>query len=310
MIGGANIDVKARSLEPARLHTSNPGTASVTPGGVGRNIAETLARLGTPAYLVAAVGRDGVGDRLLADTRAAGVHVEHVRRSEHPTGTYTAILNADGELVIAVADMAATDELSPQHLQPARGLIGNAALLLLDGNLSVATLSRALDLGQAGGVRCILDPVSVPKSAPLASLIAVDRPLYALTPTRAELEAITSMPTATEPQLLAAISALHERGVEQVWVRLGRLGSLFSTAANGLVALDPRSVLVQDVTGAGDAMLGTFAHFILAGSAPIEAARLGHAAAALTIASTHTVRPDLTSRLVQDARLQTSTESR
>jgi pseudouridine kinase len=56
---------------------------------------------------------------------------------------------------------------------------------------------------------------------------------------------------------------------------------------------------VVDVTGAGDAMLAAFCHALLAGADPVEAARLGHAAAALTIASPHTVRPDLTDRLVR-----------
>ncbi|MEO7070934.1 MAG: PfkB family carbohydrate kinase, partial [Nostocoides sp.] len=58
---------------------------------------------------------------------------------------------------------------------------------------------------------------------------------------------------------------------------------------------------VQDVTGAGDSMLAAFCHALLAGDDPVTAARYGHAAAALTIASPHTVRPDLTPRLVQAA---------
>jgi pseudouridine kinase len=55
---------------------------------------------------------------------------------------------------------------------------------------------------------------------------------------------------------------------------------------------------VRDVTGAGDAMLAAFCHAVLGGAAPVEAAAYGHAAAALTVASPHTVRPDLTERLV------------
>ncbi|MEZ5220286.1 MAG: PfkB family carbohydrate kinase [Ilumatobacteraceae bacterium] len=46
VIGGANIDMKAQSRARAATHTSNPGRTSMTPGGVGRNIAENLARLG------------------------------------------------------------------------------------------------------------------------------------------------------------------------------------------------------------------------------------------------------------------------
>ena len=80
VIGGANMDVKARSGRPVVAGTSNPGHVVRSPGGVGRNVAENLARLGTPTVLVAAVGSDAVGDELLAATSAAGVDVTFVRR--------------------------------------------------------------------------------------------------------------------------------------------------------------------------------------------------------------------------------------
>ncbi len=58
---------------------------------------------------------------------------------------------------------------------------------------------------------------------------------------------------------------------------------------------------VRDVTGAGDAMLAAFsARALLAGHSPVIAARHGHAAAALTLESEHTVRPDLTERLLHE----------
>ena len=58
---------------------------------------------------------------------------------------------------------------------------------------------------------------------------------------------------------------------------------------------------VVDVTGAGDAMLAAFCHAVLAGRSPVEAARFGHGAAALTVASSHSVRPDLSAGLVEQA---------
>lgn len=298
VVGGANMDVKARSTSSAVPATSNPGTGSMAAGGVGRNIAENLARLGTRTHLVAAIGSDGLGDQVLAATSAAGVHVEHVRRSARATGTYTAVLDADGELVVAVADMAATDELSPEQVNAARDLVGSAALVVLDGNLSTGTLAFALDLATAAGARVLLEPVSVPKAAGLAHLVDAERPLFAITPNRAELAALTDLPTRTDRQVERAARSLHEHGVELVWVRLGAEGSLLSSAA-GSTSLAAVPADVADVTGAGDAMLAAFCHALLAGAEPAAAAAYGHAAAALTIASPHTVRPDLTDRLVR-----------
>jgi pseudouridine kinase len=83
-----------------------------------------------------------------------------------------------------------------------------------------------------------------------------------------------------------------------VWIRLGERGSLLSSASGGTSLIPAPPTTVEDVTGAGDAMLAAFCHVLLGGSDPLDAARYGHAAAALTIASPHTVRPDLTPRLI------------
>ena len=301
VIGGANMDVKARSAATLVPGTSNPGFGSMVPGGVGRNVAENLARLGTPTFLVAAVGRDVAGENLLARTAAAGVRLQHVHRTDLPTGMYVALLGSDGELVAAVSDMGATGELGPEQVNPARDVIGTAGLVVLDGNLSPAALAHALDLASAGGVRTVLEPVSVPKAALLSPCITTDRPLFALTPNRDELTALTGLPARTDRQLQTAADHLHERGVAHVWIRLGRRGSLLSTVSAGATFLRAAPTTVEDVTGAGDAMLAAFCHAVLAGRDVADAARYGHAAAALTIASPHTVRPDLTPRLIEAA---------
>jgi len=300
VVGGANIDIKARSSAAAIGQTSNPGHTSTTPGGVARNIAENLARLGTTTHLIAALGRDAHGERLLTETREAGVLLDHVHRSgTHPTGSYTAVLDADGEMLLAVADMSATDDLRPEHLRSARELILHAALLVLDGNLPAATTEHLLDLAQAADVRVVLDPVSVPKAARLLPLLRADRPIFAMTPNRDELRALTGLDTAADDAGSAAADVLHERGVEHVWIRLGAQGSLLS-GPGGTHRLPALSAEVRDVTGAGDAMLAAFAHALLAGRSPVLAARYGHAAAALTLESAHTVRPDLTERLLEE----------
>ena len=45
VIGGANVDIMGIADQALRPQDSNPGTIRTTLGGVGRNIAENLARL-------------------------------------------------------------------------------------------------------------------------------------------------------------------------------------------------------------------------------------------------------------------------
>lgn len=294
VIGGANMDLKARSATRATPGTSNPGEGSMAPGGVARNIAENLGRLGDRVHLVSVVGRDALGETLLSHTAAAGVRVEHVARTDDvATGTYTAVLDADGELIVAIADMTATAHLGADHLRAARDVIASADIVVVDGNLSREAFDLALDL--ASGRRVIFEPVSVPKAAGLRDLL--DARVHGVTPNRDELAALTDLPTRTDRQVRQAAAALHQRGIELVWVRLGERGSLLS-AGDGIVEIPSVPTTVEDVTGAGDSMLAAFVHVLLDGGEAIEAARFGHAAAALTIASPHTVRPDLTPRLV------------
>jgi len=291
VVGGVNADLKARTSEPLVAGTSNPGRMVVAAGGVGRNIAENLARLGTPVALVSAVGSDPLGDQVLAVTAAAGVDVTAVRRTPlHPTGSYTAVLDHAGELSVAVADMAAVEAIRPDDI-PVATLTG-AALVVLDGNLLPDTAACVLDLAERAGVPVVVDPVSVAKAARLSPVL--DRPVRAITPNRDELAALTG----ADRSLTDAADALHDRGAELVWVRLGAEGSVLSTNGDTVrLAAVPADVV--DVTGAGDAALAAFCHALLAGATPREAATYGHAAAALTVADPRTVRPDLSDSLVR-----------
>ncbi|CAN5205681.1 PfkB family carbohydrate kinase [soil metagenome] len=287
VIGGANVDVLARPHRPPVPATSNPGEVTVTAGGVGRNIAETLARLGTSVALVAVVGSDAHGDLVLEVTGDAGVDVDLVRRGLTPTGTYVALLDEAGELVSAVADMAATASLSPTDVGLARSAIASADLVVIDGNLATAALVAAWEAAVEAGVDVVLDPVSVPKAAAIGQLLGVDRPLAVLSAGAPELAALVT----------GGAEAL-ERGVAVLWERSGPAGSVLRTTATTtqLVALP---ATVEDVTGAGDAMLAAYCHAVLQGETAVDAARYGHAAAALTVASRHSVRPDLSDALVR-----------
>jgi pseudouridine kinase len=169
-------------------------------------------------------------------------------------------------------------------------------VLVLDGNLRRDAFEYGLDVSP--GVRAIVEPVSVPKAAALKDCL--DHRVFAITPDRDELSALTDLPTRTDRQVRTAARSLHDRGLDVVWVTLGKRGSLLSTP-DDFTEIPALPTTVTDVTGAGDSMVAAFCHVLLAGGTPLEAARLGHAAAAVTIASPHTVRPDLTLRLLEAA---------
>jgi pseudouridine kinase len=308
VVGGAVLDTKVRTAVPPVLGTSNPGTASATVGGVGRNIAENLARLGRPTVLVAAVGDDPAGDTVVQRTSAAGVECRHVVLSPHPTGTYAAVLDERGDLHIAVADMRATDELAVADLAVVPSLLGGADALVVDANLDATVIRWLLSAAQDAGVRSVFEPVSVAKATAAAPVLDGSVRVHTITPNVDELAALVGHPVDdTMDAVRTAADELHDRGVVHVWVRRGTRGSLLSMAtpsdADGphgsrAVLVGAPEVEVADVTGAGDSMTAGYVHALLDGSDVVEAARYGQVLAALTCASADTVRADLTAALV------------
>ena len=74
VIGAAGVDIVGRLHDKLRLGSSNPSQIRSAFGGVARNVAENLARLGQPVQLITAVGKDSVGDQLLSQVSQAGVY--------------------------------------------------------------------------------------------------------------------------------------------------------------------------------------------------------------------------------------------
>ena len=282
VVGGTNMDVVARTAAPLVPGTSNPGHTRISPGGVGRNIAACLGLLGAPVRLVSAVGDDAFGDEVLRVTAACGADVGGVRRAPGATGTYTAVLDDRGELVAAVSDMEIIDQLELDAIH-----LADAALVVVDGNLAHGQAARVVQSAATAGVPLAFEPVSVAKAGRLADLV---HDLFLVTPNADELAALTGRPLA---DWRSSVGDLHARGVEHVWLRHGAEGSWMCSRGHHLVHLPAVPATVVDVTGAGDAMLAAWIAAWLRGADAVAAAREGHRAAAATIESPHTVRPDL-----------------
>lgn len=306
VLGGALVDLVARAGIPLVAGSSTPGHVHTGVGGVSANIARNLGRLGNHVELIAALGADADGELIRAACAEAGVGLTYAVASPHPTGRYVAIVGPDGELACAVNDMRATEALTPADLEPALAQLRSGDLLVADANLSESALAACARGAARTGVWVIADPVSVAKAPRLR---AMDPAPWLITPNRDELAALTGAPV-TPAAVPAAARTLQRQGFGDIWCRLGAGGSLLIPAGNSptnggtgrvddaeLLSCPARVVPVVDVTGAGDAASAAFIHATLAGAAPDHALDLAHAAAALTVGSHHSVRPDLASAL-------------
>jgi pseudouridine kinase len=284
------------------MGSSNPGAVTTAVGGVARNVAENLARLGLRVALVSAVGWDAEARRVIAETAAAGVDMSGVLRSAAPTGRYVAILDARGDLLVAVNAMAILAELTPKALAGRRALIERARLIVADCNLPIETLAWLIKVAAASGVPLAIETVSSPKVARLKALLTAAQPLYALFSNEAEMAALVGRKLPNVRALAGGAQMLHERGVATVAVALGRRGVFVSQHNDGEIVsrlVPAAKAKIVEVTGAGDAAVAGTLYGLLAGRDVASAVRYGQAAAALALASERSVSPKLSPRALE-----------
>jgi pseudouridine kinase len=291
IIGAASLDTKGRASQPIQPGTSTPGAIRISAGGVARNIAENLARLGEPVILLAAVGDDSSGRRILSQAAETGIDVSHiVVDAGHRTAAYLTVLDETGNRVTSIDDMAITQEvLTPQLLYRHRNLFRGARMIALDANLSPAALSTVFGLAHKYGVKVCADPTS----ATLAPRLCPYLPgLFLITPNGAEAEALCGVHVQGRRSALTAAKKLIAMGVRIAVITLGATGLAYATSQeSGHVPAIECDIV--DMTGAGDALTAG-AIFGLLNDLPIDqAVRLGLSAAALTLQSRETVHPDL-----------------
>ena len=186
VIGGMNLDIQGKSFGPFRPADSNPGASSAYPGGVGRNMAENLARLGAKVELVSVLGDDELAPVLEGACEAAGVGLGGLLRLRGASSPrYLCLLDSDGRLVGAVAAMEAMDALTPERLEERAGLLDAASIILVDANLredAISYLAGRYPRG-SGGPLLGFDPVSVAKAPRFASCLGS---FYFAKPNKAE----------------------------------------------------------------------------------------------------------------------------
>ena len=133
--GGCHLDRHLYLQGEAVPGRTNPASQRIGIGGVAANIARHLAARGGQAHFTGVQPADEIsalGTRL----RAAGVDPNLIPLEGEVPG-YTAIVAADGELVVGAASMALYDEVTPEMVL--EGIIGDGPLVI-DANFPESVL--------------------------------------------------------------------------------------------------------------------------------------------------------------------------
>ena len=291
VIGGANIDISAKySSAVAAAGDSNQGQIPTSAGGVARNIAENLARLGSAVQLITGLGDDGFSVSVRASLNLPLLDSSACYAPPNtPSDSYLSLYDMKGELISAINQMRLVNKLTPSYLQRFETQITCANLIIADCNLPPDTIYWLAVLPDRPTL--FFDGVSMEKITRLQSCL--DR-IDGLKCNRLEAAALLNCSVNATPEQLVA--DLHQRGVEIVLLSLGSEGVQLGRAGQQLhfPLLEPPQTIAS-VAGAGDALLAGFLYSLFNGASDEAAMQFGLRAAQLSLTCTDAVHPGIAS---------------
>jgi pseudouridine kinase len=200
------------------------------------------------------------------------------------------VLDDHGEMLVALADMALYERISPAWLAEQDAHRPLPALTVADLNLPLDTVAHLLLSAREAAAPLVIVAVSQPKMAHLPQDL---RGLRLLILNHGELETRIGAPIRSEADFEAACATVREQGARDVIVTRGSAGVYFTRPGSAqLGTLPALAANIVDVTGAGDAFSAAVCWSLFHGSEDLElACRRGLKLSAMTLECEETVCP-------------------
>jgi len=287
VVGGVNVDITGFPAAPLVPRDSNPGTVSISFGGVGRNIAENLVKLGIHTKLISAIGDDLYGQQILADAREMGLDMEETLvLKNRATSAYLAVLDEKGDMQSAISDMDTLESLDIAFIKEKRPLIEQARVCVLDTNIPGKVIEYILDNMET---IFFLDTVSTAKAMKVKDLIGK---FHTIKPNKIEAEVLSGMEINNSGDLERCGEYFLSQGVKQVFISLGADGLYYTDgAASGYIPAP--KIDVVNATGAGDAFIAALVYGYCQGFSIDHCARFASTASALALSHEKTINPNM-----------------
>lgn len=301
VIGAIFVDVKGFSLGTYHPEGTNIGDIRVMPGGVCRNVAENLTRLGCEVEFVSMVDDTAMGRDVKDSLRALGVDVTHVLSAPGAMGMWLAILDEHGDLRGSISHQPDFKALETCIQREGEAMVSGCDGIVLGYDTNAAITSRVIALaeqfdkpiyGLVGNLGVLLRHADYLRKSScficneIEAEHLFDKPLTGLSP---------------EEVLPLMVQESRNLGVPAMVLTMGAQGAVYVDHRSGEFGRCPaQSVDMVDSTGAGDAFFsGTVA--ALTKRMPLsQAVRVGTALAARTLRSSGSSCPPSEDLLRED----------
>ncbi|XP_077567312.1 uncharacterized protein LOC144192131 [Stigmatopora nigra] len=334
VIGGINVDVIAKGkTKTLQFGQTNPGSVFQSCGGVGRNIADCLSRLGHQPTFISATGADSHSDAVFnycKHMNTSGV----MRLEDQSTATYCAVITENGELGLGLGDMDIHRQITEQYVSQFEKQLLSSSLVCLDGNIPTSTIDYVCSLAKNHEINVWFEPTDSDKarkpfrsdawkslsyvSPNLAELCAMNKALGLQVPEVLpnSLQQVLSLSVTLARPLLEHINCLvvtlgengvlvcgeHQAG--SVDLKLRKQKKTRTLCAVHYPALSVAACETVNVSGAGDSLAGALMAGIIQGRETDACVRMGLLAARMSLASPHPIAPVLTTHSIHPDCLQ------
>lgn len=294
VVGGLNVDIGGTSFGTLVDGDSNPGTVTMSLGGVGRNIAHNLSLMDVDVRLLTAYGDDLNGQQAATVCTDQGIDMTRALKvADCATSTYLYLNGPDGEMALAVSDMEVCKRITPAYLASCLPLLQNAQVVVADTNIPEESLRY---LAENLTAPLFVDPVSTTKARKLLPIL--DR-IHTLKPNRLEAELLSGVPIREDADVETAARALLEAGVRRVFISLGADG-VCAAGPEGIFRLPNLPGNLVNTTGCGDAFMAALVWSQLRDLDLEEAAQAGLAAGAIAMESNQTINPAMSAETIEN----------
>ena len=294
VVGGVNVDIGGRSHAPLIAADSNPGTVSVSLGGVGRNIAHNVSLLGADVRLLAAYGDDLHGQQVESSCAGLGIDLSHgLKVSGGTTSTYLYLTDEQGEMALAVSDMSICEKITPEYLAEKSTVLDNARVVVADTNIPAESLRW---LAENCAAPLFIDPVSTTKAEKIRGILGK---VHTLKPNKLEAELLSGVTIRNKADLERAAEKLLSTGLQRLFISLGGDGALAAdeTGCHWLKTIPGNMV---NTTGCGDAFMAALVWSYLEGLSLEDSARAGLAAGSIAMESEQTINPNMSAEALKE----------
>lgn len=296
VLGASIVDIIGFCEKNYNPKDSIPGCIKISLGGVCRNIAENMARVGVNIEFISTIGDDLNGRNIIDNSKRFGYNMDNsLFLTNECTPTYMAILNQNGDMESAIVDMESINKMDISFIDSKASIFENAEYTIVDSD-NPELLEYILKKFH-GKTKFILDPVSANKVKKVSHLIKY---FHTIKPNRLETEALCGFKIESNEDLQKAAKSFLNEGVENVFISLDADGIYYlNESEEGRIACG-NDVEVKNVTGAGDSFVAGLGYGYMKRLSTVETLKYATAMSIITITHEETINPKMSNEYVEE----------